>query len=253
MELQCLREESVLKIRIKFSKNGPIRYIGHLDVMRYFQKLNRRANIDVKYSAGFSPHQIMSFAAPLGVGLESMGEYVDIEVNTTMSSADSVASLNAASVEGIQVISYVKLDDNAANAMSLVAAADYKVTIKDNYLPNTDDIKAEFNEFLAQKSIIVEKASKKSVREVDLRPLIYDAYIDENGAFFMKLSTGSVENLKPELVMDAFYKYLGCEMSEFALNICRLEVYGLHQEKDGEGNIINEELIPLEKFGEIIE
>ena len=242
-----------MKIRIKFSKNGPIRYIGHLDVMRYFQKLNRRANIDVKYSAGFSPHQIMSFAAPLGVGLESMGEYVDIEVNTTMSSADSVAALNAASVDGIQVLSYVKLDDNAANAMSLVAAADYKVTIKDNYLPNVTDIKAAFNEFLAQKSIVVEKASKKSVREVDLRPLIYNAYVNEDGSVFMKLSTGSVENLKPELVMDAFYKYLGCEMSEFALNICRLEVYGLNQIKDTEGNIINEELIPLEKFGEIIE
>ena len=242
-----------MKIRIKFSKNGPIRYIGHLDVMRYFQKLNRRANIDVKYSAGFSPHQIMSFAAPLGVGLESMGEYVDIEVNTTMSSADSVTALNAASVDGIQVLSYVKLDDNAANAMSLVAAADYKVTIKDNYLPNVTDIKAAFNEFLAQKSIVVEKASKKSVREVDLRPLIYNAYVNEDGSIFMKLSTGSVENLKPELVMDAFYKYLGCEMSEFALNICRLEVYGLNQIKDIEGNIINEELIPLEKFGEIIE
>ena len=253
MELQCLREESALKIRIKFSKTGPIRYIGHLDVMRYFQKLNRRANIDVKYSAGFSPHQIMSFAAPLGVGLESMGEYVDIEVNTTMSSADSVAALNEASVDGIRVISYVKLDDNAANAMSLVAAADYKVTIKSDYLPNTSDIKTSFNEFLAQESIVVEKASKKSVREVDLRPLIYEAYIDDNGDFFMKLCTGSVENLKPELVMDAFYKYLGCEMSEFALNICRLEVYGLNQVKDDDGNVINEELVPLEKFGEIIE
>ncbi len=242
-----------MKIRIKFSKNGPIRYIVHFDVMRYFQKLNRRANIDVKYSAGFSPHQIMSFAAPLGVGLESMGEYVDIEVNTTMSSTDSVAALNAASVDGIQIISYVRLDDNAANAMSLVAAADYKITIKENYRPNIDDIKSAFDEFLAQKNIIVEKASKKSVREVDLRPLIYDACINEDGSIFMKLSTGSVENLKPELVMDAFYKYLGCEMSEFALNICRLEVYGLNQEKDSEGNIIKEELIPLEKFGEIIE
>ena len=253
MELLCLREESALKIRIKFTKTGSIRYIGHLDVMRYFQKLNRRANIDVKYSAGFSPHQIMSFAAPLGVGLESLGEYVDIEVNSTMSSKEAIDALNAASVDGIQVTGYVKLEDTAANAMSLVAAADYKVSIKDNYLPNTNDIKAAFNEFLAQKSIVVEKASKKSVREVDLRPLIYDAYIDENGDFFMKLSTGSVENLKPELVMEAFYKHLGCEMSEFALNICRLEVYGLNIEKDSNGEIIKEELIPLEKFGEIIE
>lgn len=242
-----------MKIRIKFTKTGPIRYIGHLDVMRYFQKLNRRADIDVKYSAGFSPHQIMSFAAPLGVGLESYGEYVDIEVNSTQSSKAAIAALNAASVDGITVTGYVRLDDNVANAMSCVAAADYKVKIKDNYKPMIDNINEAFENFLNQPTIIVEKATKKSVMEVDLRPLIFDAYIDDNGDFFMKLSTGSAQNLKPELVMDAFYKYLGEEMSEYALNITRLEVYGQNIIKDNSGNIIKEEIIPLEKFGEIIE
>ena len=63
-----------MKARIKFAKWGAMRFIGHLDVMRYFQKALRRADIDVAYSEGFSPHQIMSFAAPLGVGLTSNGE-----------------------------------------------------------------------------------------------------------------------------------------------------------------------------------
>lgn len=98
--LQDLKEVSVLKIRIKFTKTGPVRYIGHLDVMRYFQKLNRRAGLDVKYTTGFSPHQIMSFAAPLGVGLESFGEYVDIEVNSSLSTSESIAALNNASEIG---------------------------------------------------------------------------------------------------------------------------------------------------------
>ena len=69
-----------MKIRIKFAKEGTMKFIGHLDIMRYFQKVMRRADVDIRYSEGFSPHQIMSFAAPLGVGLESRGEYVDIEV-----------------------------------------------------------------------------------------------------------------------------------------------------------------------------
>ena len=60
-----------MKIRIKFSKQGAMKFIGHLDTMRYFQKAMRRADVDIRYSEGFSPHQIMSFAAPLGVGLES--------------------------------------------------------------------------------------------------------------------------------------------------------------------------------------
>ena len=60
-----------MKVRIKFRKYGVMRFIGHLDVMRYFQKAIRRAELDITYSTGFSPHQIMSFAAPLGVGMYS--------------------------------------------------------------------------------------------------------------------------------------------------------------------------------------
>ena len=56
-----------MKLRIKFSKHGSMKFIGHLDIMRYFQKAIRRSEIDVAYSEGFSPHQKMSFAAPLGV------------------------------------------------------------------------------------------------------------------------------------------------------------------------------------------
>ena len=56
-----------MKVRVKFSKYGPVKFIGHLDVMRYFQKAIRRAEIDVAYSEGFSPHQKLSFAAPLSV------------------------------------------------------------------------------------------------------------------------------------------------------------------------------------------
>ena len=58
-----------MKIRIKFAKIGPVKYVGHLDMLRYFQKLMRRAGIDITYSEGFNPHQKMSFAAPLGVGV----------------------------------------------------------------------------------------------------------------------------------------------------------------------------------------
>ena len=54
-----MEEVYAMKVRIKFSKQGPVKFIGHLDVMRYFQKAMRRAAIDIKYSEGFSPHQIM--------------------------------------------------------------------------------------------------------------------------------------------------------------------------------------------------
>ena len=92
-----------MKIRIKFRKYGVMKFVGHLDIMRYFQKAVRRANIDICYSEGFSPHQIMSFAAPLGVGITSDGEYLDIEVHSTKSTKEMLETLNATMVEGVEI------------------------------------------------------------------------------------------------------------------------------------------------------
>ena len=113
-----------MKLRIRFRKQGGLRFIGHLDVMRYFQKVMRRAQVAIRYSEGFSPHQIMSFASPLSVGLISNGEYVDIDVSSADSSEAMRDRLNAAGVPQLQVLSVRRLDDSAKNAMASVAAAD---------------------------------------------------------------------------------------------------------------------------------
>ena len=84
-----------MKARIKFKKYGALRFIGHLDVMRFFQKAIRRAHIPIAYTGGYSPHMIMSFANPLGIGITSEGEYFDIELKESISSAEAVSRLNA--------------------------------------------------------------------------------------------------------------------------------------------------------------
>ena len=92
-------EVSVLKIRIKFSKHGAMKFIGHLDMMRFFQKVLRRAEIDIAFTEGFSPHMVMSFALPLGVGMTSDSEYVDIEIKTPISTREALERLNSVMVE----------------------------------------------------------------------------------------------------------------------------------------------------------
>ena len=123
-----------MKVRIKFSKEGPVKFVGHLDNMRYFQKAIRRANLPVAFSGGYSPHMIMSFAQPLGVGVTSDGEYFDIEITEPISSEKAVAQLNAVMVEGIEVISFREISsDKKASGMTIVAAADYKVTFPETF------------------------------------------------------------------------------------------------------------------------
>ena len=91
-----------MKARIKFRKYGALRFIGHLDVMRFFQKVMRRAEIPIAFTGGYSPHMIMSFASPLGIGLTSDGEYFDIELTEAIDSKTAVKRMNEVSIEGIE-------------------------------------------------------------------------------------------------------------------------------------------------------
>ena len=159
-----------MKIRIKFSKQGAMKFIGHLDTMRYFQKAMRRADVDIRYSEGFSPHQIMSFAAPLGVGLTGSGEYLDIEVLSTDSSAEMVKRLNDTMVEGVEVLSYRKLPDDAENAMSIVAACDYTIVLRDDYENGLSMTVEEFYngilDFIENGNLNIVKKTKKAIGSV---------------------------------------------------------------------------------------
>lgn len=218
---QALEVVFVMKIRLRFSKQGQMKFIGHLDMVRYFQKVMRRSEVDVAYSEGFSPHQKMSFAAPLSVGVLSRGEYFDLEVNSTESSKVMLERINAQNAEGVEVLSYKLLPDDAKNAMSVVAGADYKV-YTDLFNQNMLDA------FMNQDQIIVLKKTKKSEKEVDIKPLIYNIKLKDDG-IFMQVAQGSASNLKPDLVMDAFAKFAQVTLPEY-VTYERLDMYCLEDD-----------------------
>ncbi len=244
-----MEKEFAMKIRIKFTRHGAVKFLGHLDLMRYFQKAIRRAQIDIRYSEGFSPHQIMSFAAPIGVGVESCGEYFDIEVNSTMSSKDAIQALNDTMAEGIRVLEYKKLPDQAAKAMAQVAGASYELYYKEeDKNPFSQEQLQELVQtwILDQGEIIVTKETKKSTREIDIKPFIYQFdLIKRNGpGFAMTLSAGSIENIKPQLVLEYLYQKAQIPYGVHDIQIERKEVYY----RDLDGN-----LLPLGAAGEDIE
>ena len=234
-----------MKIRIKFRKYGVMKFIGHLDIMRYFQKAIRRADIDICYSEGFSPHQIMSFAAPLGVGITSDGEYLDIEVHSSRSSEESMQALNETMVEGVEIASYIKLPDNAKTAMSIVAAADYDLYFKEGYeAPATLE---EFEEglenfFTKPAEVLITKKTKKSEKVMDLKQLVYDFKVEERViddkekiSFYLNVCTGSNDNLKPELVVESLFGAMGLTYDANAIQIHRRDVYAMAA--DGKGYV----------------
>ena len=212
-----------MKARIKFRKYGVMKFIGHLDVMRFFQKVMRRADIPIAFSGGFSPHMIMSFANPLGVGVTSDGEYFDIELTEEIDMQAAVLRMNETVVEGIEIVNMVPIsDDKKQTGMSIVAAADYLSSLKNGEFP--EDWKEKAEGFMSQPSISIVKKTKKSEKEVDIKPMIYKFEV-RGDSVYMLVATGSVENLKPELVMQAFCQYLDVDLETVSFVHHRLDVY----------------------------
>ena len=235
-----------MKVRVKFAKEGVMKFIGHLDIMRYFQKAVKRAGLDASFSEGFSPHMIMSFAAPLGVGITSTGEYFDLELSRTVPTAEIEKRLNSVMAEGFHVVSARQVEDGkASTALSLVAAADYSIRFRPGKGPSVE-WKEKLAAFYAQPSITVLKKTKRSEKEVDIRPFIFELALTGD-EIKMKLASASGNYTKPELVLDTFLQWLGEETKPFAYQIRRLEVYA--EKECGNGTCF----VPLEALGENVE
>ena len=214
-----------MKIRVKFSKHGAMKFIGHLDIMRYFQKAIRRAEIPIVFTEGFSPHMVMSFASPLGVGIESEGEYMDIEIKEPLSTEEAVRRLDAVMSEGMRILDFRQIpEEKASNAMALVAAADYRIRFREGYEPDLD-WKKLYTAFLEQPSISIIKKTKKSETELDIRPLIYKSHLEGDSVCCTSFFRKRAPNIKPELMMEAFASYAGFSLEPFSLMVTRIDLY----------------------------
>lgn len=217
-----------------------MKFIGHLDMMRYFQKACRRAGIDVTYTEGMSPHMSMSYAFPLGVGMTSDSEYVDVDINTPLPGKEIVERLNRSAPEGIHFLQAGEIGiTKAEKGMNQVARADYTLSFRDKYKWD-DGWKKDFASFLEQEEILVIKKGKKTEKEVNIRPLIYRAEIAEPSGelILLGLAAGNENNIRPELVMQAFADATGRNYTPFMFHINRDEVYA-DRGKDGTHDFVS--------------
>lgn len=150
----------MLKLINKYSKTGNLKYISHLDVLRFIQRAVKRAGINAKYSEGFNPHMKTSFGFPLSLGTESIGEYFEIELNQEIEPNEFAKKLNAVMPKEMQIIkSAIAASDQSI--MSRCAYAQYIITIESENL-NMDKLNQLLNEILEGVTITREKKNKKN-------------------------------------------------------------------------------------------
>ena len=223
-----------MRVRVKFAKYGPMKFIGHLELMKYLMRAVRRTDIPVKYDEGMHQRMVMSFAMPLGVGPTSSAEYMDIELEEPISTEKGMQQLGKYMCEGLDILDFREVDGGKKmKAMTIVAAADYEVWFREGFEPDWDWKKA-LEEFCARESIPWIKETKKGTREVDMKEWIYDMEI-RDACVYLRLCCSVGDNLKPEQLFGEMFRSCGHELPPFALQVHRLDL--LTKDASGENYI----------------
>lgn len=207
------------KRRLKFSKTGMGKFISHLDLLRAFTRAITRAELPVKYSNGFNPHQIITFSLPLAVGVTSETEYVDIDFFDTASDEEIKEKLNDALPPDLRILD---IKDVSAKANDICAAKYVISFLNQGFESGT------LEKFFNQENIPVLKKTKKGEKEVNLKEFVREYKIlseNESGAELeIILSAGGQANIKPALLTDKILEFVLADENAAVL-IHRTEIF----------------------------
>lgn len=179
------------RLRIRFCKLGKVRFLGHRDLARLWERTARRAELDVAYSEGFSPHPRLSFGLALSTGYESLGEYLDIDVWTAPTDMAALPGrLSALLPEGIDVSAVTLVDRREPSLQQAVTSCSWQIDIPDV----APDALAEVVErALAAPELVHQRERKGQVVVDDLRPQILalsvEGPVDDGARLLAELGT----------------------------------------------------------------
>ena len=201
-----------MRIQITFSKQGPLRYTGHLDLHKLWERAARRAELPLAYSQGFHPQPKMNIAAALPLGFSSRCELLDMRLEQDIPLDGLAQKLNDTMPEGIRVTHIKEADERAPALQTQVVSAEYEVTSKESDFGS--DLKRTVDSVMESGSIIRTRRNK----EYDLRPLIKELTIKSDNKLFMKLTSKEGATGRPEEVLDV----LGITFEETRVERIRL-------------------------------
>jgi radical SAM family uncharacterized protein/radical SAM-linked protein len=183
------------KLSLDYSKLGPAKYFGHLELVNIFLRALRRAGIPVKFSQGFHPKPKVSFEDPLPVGLESQHEILYLTVPDDIGTQKVVDTLNANLPEGLFVNSCRVTSKKAAQKAT--RSHTYKATLMDGSF-NEKDLQS----FRQCSEFIVERKNRKGkLKKIDLKAMVLEINLIDPGCLQMKLGSEPGKTLRPAEVL----------------------------------------------------
>ena len=204
-------------IRLRFARREPAIWLAHLDMMRTFERSIRRANLPIRWSQGFNPRPQMTFALPIGVGLATEDDYLDIQLVEDLEPVAVMDRLNPCLPAGLVILAAGRVAASNISLMSLVQAADYRL--------QSQGLAEAVTRIANTQPLIVEKFSKGRTIDVDIRPLIIKLTIVDADQLILRVKAGSSANLRPDLFLKALEVY--GDLPGLAASDCAITRLGL--------------------------
>ncbi len=193
------------RLRLKFSRGQQLKFLSHLDLMRLWERVFRRAGVGLAYSAGFSPHPRISLAAPLAVGITSKAELMDVFLNRRITPGDFVQKVSPQLPEGISIIEVQPVSLEAPSLQSRLRFAEYLVEVESQQ--GTEEVEGLLKSMLSLESLPWHHSRDTGERFYDLRPLLDDLWMvgNNNNRFKigMRLRCDSSGSGRPEQIIKA--------------------------------------------------
>jgi radical SAM family uncharacterized protein/radical SAM-linked protein len=165
-----------IKIRVRFSKTGVLRYLSHSEVMTALLRAMRRAGITLAYSTGFHPHPKISFGPALPVGVEGINEYFDIELSPSANIPDLLSGINACLPNGLEILAATPIDKTKKSLNEFISRYEYEITVDKT-------MNESINSFMNLSNYPVTREGG----EIDIRPLVETVNIN-NGSLHLILT-----------------------------------------------------------------
>ena len=198
--------------RIQFARKGSLAYVGHLDMMRTFERSIRRSGLPLLHTQGYNPRPMLVFALPLGVGINTTDDYVDVSLSEPVDPEVVISTLRPYLPPDLSVLTAESLPETVGSIMAIVTTARYAF--------HAPGIRNAVERLMQQKEFIVDKMSKGQKRSVDIRALILCIENDDGenpDTAEITVCAGSSQNLRPDLFLQALEKYADYE-KEYARN-----------------------------------
>jgi radical SAM family uncharacterized protein/radical SAM-linked protein len=167
--------ENAARIRLRFAKEGAMRYLSHLELLTVFTRAVSRGSVPILFSQGFHPHPRFSFATATSVGVESVAEYMDMFVAPGVPANEIMQRLNQALPRGLRILEAKQIETKAPSLSTLIDRTRYRITLAADW---SSRLAGLCSNFLERDECIIQRKKKGDVQSIDLRAEVTELTAD---------------------------------------------------------------------------